>query len=363
MDWYNELMRSIDPLHGAPANQREAFALWYRQARLPQVRYVTLLSAVLYVLFAILEQNVASNQPELRLTIHSLLALSLFTVVLLSHFAALYQPMLALLMLTPLIGVAANLYFNGQQEDFAYYAPELYLILVWTFVSGMSLRQAMLTAGLSVLMILPATLSDSLQPGMQHLHLLWLLAAFSFSLLSALLLEQTHKRMFLHQSELAINASTDSLTGLLNRASIDQLFTDELDRARRYGTPFSVILLDIDHFKQVNDNHGHAVGDSVLRQFAKLLRDNIRNLDRVGRMGGEEFMIVLPATDLQRAGSVALNLQQKINAFRFSFVEHKTASFGVTQYHEGDHPDGLLVRADRALYRAKASGRDRIELI
>jgi diguanylate cyclase (GGDEF)-like protein len=221
----------------------------------------------------------------------------------------------------------------------------------------------MLTASLSALIILAVTLGDSLQPGIQRLHLIWVLASFSFGLLCAQVLEKAQKDIFLQHRRLALSASVDGLTGLWNRGRIDQFFAGELARAQRYGAPFSLILVDIDHFKSVNDSHGHSIGDAVLRQFASLLRQNVRTTDKVGRLGGEEFLIVLPETDALQARSVALLLQQRINAFAFETVQHKSASFGVTQFAGDQNAQAMLDRADRALYQAKANGRNRIEVL
>ncbi|MEN0108639.1 MAG: GGDEF domain-containing protein, partial [Pseudomonas sp.] len=119
---------------------------------------------------------------------------------------------------------------------------------------------------------------------------------------------------------------------------------------------------DIDHFKYVNDNHGHAVGDQVLCQFASLLRAHVRATDWVGRRGGEEFLIVLPGTDAEQARTVALVLQERVNADHFACIGRVSASFGVTQYQRGEALAELLERGDRALYKAKSNGRDRIEM-
>ena len=128
---------------------------------------------------------------------------------------------------------------------------------MWTFaISGLALKRAMLTAMVSMLAIMLVTLEESLAPGPQRLHLIWTLASFSFGLLSAFMLEKAHKRMFLHQDSLALSASIDSLTGLWNRARTLHFLIEEVARANRYGAPFSVVLIDIDHFKSVNDLYG-----------------------------------------------------------------------------------------------------------
>lgn len=361
----DRLKQSLDPLHGSSPATREHFAAWYRSARVVQIRYVAFLTMALYLVYAAIEQNVAEDALGLRLLLHAgLIPTSLLVTGLMSYRPALRVPMIGLLMTAPFIAVAINLYFNYGQAHFAHFAPELYLILIWTFtISGLRLRQSMLTASISALIILAVTLSDSLQPGIQRLHLIWVLASFSFGLLCAQVLEKAQKDIFLQHRRLALSASVDGLTGLWNRGRIDRFFAGELARAQRYGTPFSLILVDIDHFKSVNDGHGHSVGDAVLRQFANLLRQNVRTTDKVGRLGGEEFLIVLPETDALQAQSVAVLLQQRINAFVFDTVQHKSASFGVTQFAGDQSAQAMLDRADRALYQAKAGGRNRIEVL
>ncbi len=318
MTLIHRLTRTLDPLHGLPSATRQDFACWYRQTKLPQVRQLAFLTMALYLVYALIEQNVAQDQLGLRLLAHGLLVpLALLAVGVLSYFEAWHRWMLAILCVAPVGSVAANLAFNYGKPDFAYFVPEIYLNLMWTFtVSGLTLRQATLTASASTLVLLLVTLPDALQPGVQRLHCIWVLASLSFGALCAFMLEKAYKTMFLHQSRLALSASLDGLTGLWNRARIDQLFAEEFARARRYGTPFSVILLDIDHFKHVNDDHGHTVGDSVLRQFAALLRDNVRSVDKVGRLGGEEFLIILPEIDASQAQAAARTLQERIRQLR-----------------------------------------------
>lgn len=360
----DRLMRSLDPLHGLPVATHQEFARWYRQAKLPQIRSVAFLTTVLYFIYAAIEQRVALDHHDLRLLVHGVLVpLALLAVGLMSFYEGAQRWMLVLLGVAPVSAVIANLGFNAGNPDFAHFVPELYLNLMWTFtVSGLTLRQALVTASISVLVLLAVTLAGVMQAVVEQLHFLWILAAFSFGLLCGLVMEKAHKVMFLHQSQLALSASLDGLTGLWNRVRIDQFFAEEIARAQRYGTPFSVILLDIDHFKLVNDQHGHAVGDSVLRQFARLLRDNVRSIDKVGRLGGEEFLIILPEIDATQARAAAITLQERIRQFDFDTVLRKTASFGITQFCGDESPQGMLDRADRALYKAKENGRDRIEV-
>lgn len=155
-------------------------------------------------------------------------------------------------------------------------------------------------------------------------------------------------------------ATTDYLTGLSNRAKFDRLFNDELLRARRYHQTFSLVLVDIDHFKMVNDDYGHLVGDMVLKAFAQLLSQNIRQTDSVARWGGEEFIILCPNTDKDGAMQLAEKLRQVIQNYCFTTIGHKTASFGVATYDPQLDALDLFRNVDRALYQAKNSGRNKV---
>lgn len=164
----------------------------------------------------------------------------------------------------------------------------------------------------------------------------------------------------LETEELRRRAHTDYLTGLPNRRKMTALIEQALERAQRYSQPFSVILFDIDHFKDVNDNHGHDVGDDVLRRIATIVAANVRKVDRVGRWGGEEFLIFTPEADLEHAIGYARRLNRLVAAYSHDPAGTVTASFGVTTYRAGDTLHDILKRADHALYRAKSLGRDKV---
>ncbi len=155
-------------------------------------------------------------------------------------------------------------------------------------------------------------------------------------------------------------AITDKLTSLYNRRIIEEIIYAELERAKRYNRPFSVIMLDIDHFKEVNDTFGHLVGDRILLQFASIISENVRNTDICGRWGGEEFLILCPETELEKAKVLANKIRIVTENFLFEIIEHKTASFGVTAYKTDDNVESLLERVDKALYMAKNEGRNRV---
>jgi diguanylate cyclase (GGDEF)-like protein len=163
--------------------------------------------------------------------------------------------------------------------------------------------------------------------------------------------------------ELEILTITDKLTNTYNRIKLDFTIDIEIERSSRYTTKFGIIIIDIDYFKMVNDTHGHQVGDTVLVEFANILKENTRKTDIVGRWGGEEFMIICPEANLKELLSLSEILRDKIATNNFSVVTHKTASFGVSTYHKDEVVEDLINRADEALYKAKNNGRNRVETL
>jgi len=154
---------------------------------------------------------------------------------------------------------------------------------------------------------------------------------------------------------------TDSLTHLFNRRKAQALLDEEIYRSVRYESDFSVILLDIDHFKYINDAYGHNTGDIVLVAIAKLLLDNVRKSDEVCRWGGEEFVIFCPNTSIDQAASLAEKLRITISSELFADCCNVTCSFGVTSLLPSDSSEELINRADEALYKAKNEGRNQVK--
>ena len=158
-------------------------------------------------------------------------------------------------------------------------------------------------------------------------------------------------------------AHVDSLTFLPNRRKIIVELQEEVIRSNRYKTPLSISILDIDHFKKVNDTYGHTTGDEALRGVAARLREQIRHPDVIGRYGGEEFLIVLPSSEVKAAADQAARLCQKVREMQIEAngnVLSVTISIGVAQFKIGEENwEGFLNRADEALYKAKGNGRDR----
>lgn len=156
-------------------------------------------------------------------------------------------------------------------------------------------------------------------------------------------------------------AQTDTLTGLDNRRRFGEHLEREIERSRRYSHPLSFVILDLDHFKQVNDEYGHLKGDDVLQDVARTLREETREIDETGRFGGEEFSVLLPETELSRGEEILERLLEEVRALTFEADGTEfgvTASAGIAEFEEDETQDGLIRRADEALYRAKSEDRD-----
>ncbi len=166
--------------------------------------------------------------------------------------------------------------------------------------------------------------------------------------------------------EIEAQAITDPLTGLYNRRHFLQIFEQEISRSVRYKEPLSLLMFDLDHFKDINDTYGHIAGDYALQEIARLLKNNLRNCDLVGRYGGEEFIILLPGSDKEAAYRTADRIRAQLSSRVFHFEEddfHITTSIGVAELNEVA-PGALaplIKAADNALYRAKSLGRNRVE--
>ncbi|MEH6649402.1 MAG: diguanylate cyclase [Motiliproteus sp.] len=172
--------------------------------------------------------------------------------------------------------------------------------------------------------------------------------------------EATALQLVKTNKELDLVSKTDHLTGISNRQFIESKINELMSKAKRHNRPFSVILLDIDHFKTVNDTHGHAIGDQVLKRFSQILTSRIRATDMAGRWGGEEFLIACDESDLQTATQLAEILRQDIQNHDFGLQAPVTSSFGVTQFRAEDSFKTLLKRIDEHLYLAKDAGRNAV---
>ncbi len=219
----------------------------------------------------------------------------------------------------------------------------------------------------TIIYTLYVALSCLLTCGMNIIHSLYMLkiplapVAFIMPMAAGLVFGLLLAHIKLLTQQLTTMAYTDSLTHIYNRMHFGHFLEAEIDRARRYQVPFSLILFDLDHFKKINDEYGHPVGDKVLRQVSDVVAKANRNADIFARYGGEEFMILASATRLDGARLHAERLRHDIERHDFGIGRAVTASFGVIEFKpEMDNATTLVQRADIALYQAKGKGRNSV---
>ncbi|MEO1889066.1 MAG: GGDEF domain-containing protein [Cycloclasticus sp.] len=159
------------------------------------------------------------------------------------------------------------------------------------------------------------------------------------------------------------SAHTDPLTGVLNRSTLQSVFQKETAQAKRHPSDLSLVMLDIDFFKAVNDNYGHAAGDVALKELTNCIEHTARESDHIFRLGGEEFAILLNSTDLKGADLLAERLRKAVQGINIKYAEHSfnfTVSMGITECNDNDTLENTMNRADKALYEAKESGRNKV---
>jgi len=238
----------------------------------------------------------------------------------------------------------------------AYWVPFFYFSSYLFFPTHRALRLALLYLLALFLLALLGGLRHHYTP--VHLNALAQFLGSNLAYVGLLSLLMRLKDSYL---EARLDAHTDFLTGLRNRRYLELILERELFRVTRYGRPLSLIILDLDGFKAVNDTHGHEVGDRVLKALARCLEEHLRQSDRAVRLGGEEFAVLLPETGLPQALRLAERLRRAVAALKVPPAERLSASFGVAQASPTDSPFSLLKRADEALYRAKRAGKNRVE--
>ncbi|HZJ83044.1 MAG TPA: GGDEF domain-containing protein, partial [Clostridia bacterium] len=188
----------------------------------------------------------------------------------------------------------------------------------------------------------------------------YFMAILGVDLVVVLLLLLLVKRFV--RDSLEVSNIYDPLTKVFNRRYFEEYIESKIVRVRKSRGVFSLIMLDIDYFKNVNDTYGHGVGDYVLETLAQVVKENIRKSDNLFRIGGEEFMIVLPDTTSEIAMKLAERVRKSVEEYSFNYVDKITISLGITQFKGDDEPETMMRKVDRALYRAKNNGRNRVEV-
>ncbi len=376
-----------------PATER-LFLRYYRQRYRNQLRLALVLATLGWIAFGLLDglyyPEVAPILWRIRYLYILPVILSLAALVFTRYYWRIGQLSVAMAIVIAGLGVVAMILAipHGREN---YYFVGLMLIL---FINYTIFRLRFLWASLAGLLLLAAFDGAMLSArAMPHSEIVmanfFLVGSNLFGMLAAYLMEYDSRRTFLLMRLLGqsrrrlrginrnmerINARldslarTDELTGLANRRSFYQDLEREWNRARRYGGPVTAIMVDIDHFKEVNDRYGHQTGDEYLRRVAEILSGAAKRAgDLVARLGGEEFVLVLPGTTASEAALVAERLRRELQELGLPNADAPTCpqltlSAGVASLRPGDGhtPDELIQLADKALYRAKEEGRNRV---
>lgn len=174
-------------------------------------------------------------------------------------------------------------------------------------------------------------------------------------------LQHYNKRLsYIKDKEIIMLSAIDSLTGAYNRTKISEELVKWFNYSKRYDTPLSIMIIDFDNFKKINDAHGHLAGDNVLAELSSIIRENIRKTDVFGRWGGDEFVLVLPNTGIEQALKIAKRLREKIESNVFNIAGKMTCSIGLSQLSVEDNVEMLLHKTDRLLYKAKKTGKNKV---
>ena len=245
------------------------------------------------------------------------------------------------------------------------WVPLLFVFSAIAFDGEAALRRSVAVFLLVLLVTLPHALGSvagpTTWPGLNVMLQAYL--AYTVLIVALFLLSDMQGRVrAIEEAARAMSklAHTDALTGLANRRQVEEILSRELRRAERYGRAFSVLMLDIDHFKELNDRFGHQAGDEVLVDLARRFERMVRASDSVARWGGEEFVIVTPETGLEDAKRLAELVRRHVNDATLAERFKVTVSIGVACYRPGDSVAALVARSDAAMYQAKRAGRNRV---
>jgi diguanylate cyclase (GGDEF)-like protein/hemerythrin-like metal-binding protein len=313
---------------------------------------------------------------ELFIRNFSISASSSLMIFALAHFYKQPVRIAALLLLPFVLGITCALFtnhLNWRLVITSTVATILDLTMLWSvwlgqkkrhghahvlFCAGIVLNLALM-AGRAIGVLMHADPAQTPTDSTTIEGLLYLSALISLNLIAVGFVLMTKEAS---DEALRRQATTDKLTGIANRSRLEDEVRQEILLLRRYGTPLSLLLLDIDHFKQINDRYGHLNGDAVLQEVVTSTRLYLRETDVLGRWGGEEFVVLLPSTGLQVAIGVADRIRSQIAETDFSLGAPVTVSIGVASCRASDDLANFFERADAALYRAKDGGRNRVEV-
>ncbi|MDG1752039.1 MAG: GGDEF domain-containing protein [Thalassotalea sp.] len=360
-----KLLQSILPFESPQNFEDENTHLryidWDKPSRQIQIFAITALTALLYVIFTFLDKSWAPVHVQLlMMKLHLFVIVPLLlTISFLAYKKRFYDFVMPLLAIYPIISISCHAYITTKLTNFGPLLIEGYLGVFWMFViSGLTFRYAIISACISSAILLIPSYFFIRPFDIYVMHVFWISCSFSFGFLGALIFDRSRKAIFISQQDLHHLAITDPLTGIFNRNQLNKTVSQEIGRAHRYEKTFGFLMIDVDHFKRINDNFGHDEGDNILKSIARLLSRSLRENDTLIRWGGEEFVAIAVEIDEENLTLLCEKLRQKVEGMHFDSVGQVTISIGATLFSNNDSQDELLARADKALYQAKAKGRN-----
>jgi len=339
----------------------QLYKKWDEPARQVQISAVTFLTAILYIIFGLLNKSWAPEAVQVLMQKVHLFAVAPFLLMisLLAYKKRFYKVVMPALTLSPIFAALCHVYIATKLTNYGPFIVEGYLLVLWIFVvSGMSFKYALGSASIVASILLVSGIFTVGNSGVYTMHVFWIFCSFSFGFLGALIFDRSRKTIFMNQQELHRLAITDELTGVFNRNHLNSVLSQEMARGRRYNKTFGLVMIDIDHFKSINDTLGHTAGDRVLQKVAQVLSTFIRRNDTLVRWGGEEFVVIAVEVDEKTLNHLCEKLRHRVEEDRYGSVDAVTVSIGATLLRKSDTQDALLSRADTALYEAKGKGRN-----
>lgn len=345
--------------------KEENYQQWRKRTVFLHISIISFITAFLYILYTGVSLLIfPKEQQNIMILFHIVgVACPLFIISFFARYQRYYKVVIMAMMLAPVVATLLHYILLERLGWESIYFPEVYLILIWTFIiSGLSLLRATVSAImiLSIAMVYLWKMSSFLSYEIMLMHIFWLCISVILGFMGAILLEWHYRTNFIQHQILQELATTDALTGLNNRTRFREFLQDEIQKAQAETYMFGLMMIDIDFFKEVNDMHGHIKGDCILTEMADLLKNNIRKEDKIIRWGGEEFMVICPIVYVDSLMKFANKICAIIAAHVFHEVGQKTVSIGITCFSKNDTIDSILERVDRALHQAKQNGRNRV---
>ncbi|MGE5627403.1 MAG: GGDEF domain-containing protein [Solirubrobacterales bacterium] len=347
-------------------NLENEFFNHYMTASLKYIRPIVLALGLLYMMFIIPDYFIIKNPVSFRMILMNRLFFMILIVVLYIAVKKInnYSKLAYWITIYEIIGflLFINVLFQYENPNFFIQSFGLMVIILGIFLAPnkwINMLAASLTASITFF-IASAFYFHEIKFMEYSAGIVYIIIVLILSSAASYKTNFYHRRQYLYSRELLLLSILDPLTCIYNRSKFNEELERWINHSRRYGTPFSVVIIDIDNFKIVNDTYGHLAGDKVIIDTVNIIKDAIRTTDVLARWGGEEFMLLLPETEKSQAVELSERLRILIENHDFEKIHHVTCSFGLVMFKEDYNADMLINIADDYLYKAKKSGKNKV---